>query len=58
MWREGRLAGTVDELAVRQRVGAWVAHANHAQTQGLRHALLRDGWFDPFWAGGAPVRQR
>lgn len=48
-------AGEVDADTVRQRVQAWVAHAQHAHTAGLRHALLRDGWFDPFWADGRPV---
>ncbi|MDP2833072.1 MAG: hypothetical protein Q8Q28_07225, partial [Pseudomonadota bacterium] len=36
-----------DLNAVRQRVGAWVAHAGHADTRGLRHALFRGGMFDP-----------
>lgn len=42
-WR----AGTVEEAQVRQRVGAWVAHARHAQTFGLRQTLFGGGWFDP-----------
>jgi RNA-directed DNA polymerase len=52
----------------RQRVGAWIAHARHAHTAGLRHALFDGGWFDPFWADGSwvdeslppapPVRKR
>lgn len=50
-WRQGR----VDATQVRQRVGAWVAHAQHAHTAGLRHALFGDGWFDPFWLDGRPV---
>lgn len=48
-WR----AGAVAAAEVRSRVGAWVAHAKHANTTGLRHALLRGGWFDPFWADGS-----
>jgi hypothetical protein len=42
-WR----AGSVDEAAVWRRVGAWVAHAAHADTWRLRRQLFRDGWFDP-----------
>lgn len=42
-WR----AGTVEADAVAQRVHAWIAHAEHAQTWRLRHALFRGGWFDP-----------
>jgi retron-type reverse transcriptase len=46
-----RLQGvSADE--VRRRVGAWIAHARHAHTAGLRHALFDGGWFDPFWADG------
>lgn len=48
-------AGEVDAATVHQRIGAWLAHARHAHTAGLRHALLREGWFDPFWADGRPV---
>ena len=42
-WR----AGTVEESEVQQRVTAWVAHASHADTWRLRHAIFRGGWFDP-----------
>jgi hypothetical protein len=42
-WR----AGTVDGDEVQQRVQAWLAHARHANTWRLRHAILRGGWFDP-----------
>jgi RNA-directed DNA polymerase len=62
-----RLQG-VSAQEVRQRVGAWIAHARHAHTAGLRHALFEGGWFDPFWADGSwadetlppapPVRMR
>lgn len=48
-------AGEVDDATVRQSISAWVAHAQHAHTVGLRRALLREGWFDPFWADGRPV---
>ena len=40
-------AGQQDELNIRQQVNAWVAHASHADTWRLRHALFRNGWFDP-----------
>ena len=42
-WR----AGTVTREQVDQRVGAWVAHARHADTWRLRRAIFRGGWFDP-----------
>ncbi|WP_287460017.1 hypothetical protein [Accumulibacter sp.] len=42
-WR----AGAVDEAEIEQRVSSWIAHAGHADTWRLRHALLRGGWFDP-----------
>jgi retron-type reverse transcriptase len=50
-WR----AGGVDQEEVMQRVQAWVAHASHAHTWRLRHAIFRDGWFDPAWPDGRPV---
>ena len=48
-------AGTVTQADVQQRVQAWVAHARHANTWRLRHAVFRGGWFDPAWADGTPV---
>ena len=42
-WR----AGTVTRKEVEQRVGAWVAHAAHADTWRLRRAIFRGGWFAP-----------
>ncbi|HRD92860.1 MAG TPA: RNA-directed DNA polymerase [Accumulibacter sp.] len=42
-WR----AGTVDEAEIKQRVSSWIAHAEHADTWRLRHALFRGGLFDP-----------
>ncbi len=42
-WR----AGTITFEDVRARVRAWIAHAQHADTWRLRHAIFRDGWFDP-----------
>ena len=50
-WREG----TVDGLDVHQRVASWVAHAEHADTWRLRHAIFKSGWFDPaLEPGGSP----
>ncbi len=40
-WR----SGSVTEAEVRHRVGAWLAHAAHANTDGLRRTLFRAGWF-------------
>lgn len=39
--------GTVETEEIKQRVSSWVAHAAHADTWRLRHALFRGGWFDP-----------
>lgn len=49
-------AGEIEPLEVRQRIGAWVAHASHANTVQLRHTLFAGGWFDPYWADGTPAR--
>lgn len=45
----------VDEAEVRSRIQAWIAHARQAHTWRLRHAIFRDGWFDPAWPDGRPV---
>jgi len=42
-WR----AGTIDHSTVEARIQSWIAHAEHAQTWRLRHAIFRGGWFDP-----------
>ncbi|HVC63163.1 MAG TPA: RNA-directed DNA polymerase [Acetobacteraceae bacterium] len=42
-WR----AGTIDGRAVEAHIRSWIAHAEHAQTWRLRHAIFRGGWFDP-----------
>jgi len=42
-WR----AGTIEFRDVDARVGAWIAHAEHADTWRLRHAIFWGGWFDP-----------
>lgn len=42
-WR----AATVTGAEVEQHIEAWVAHARHADTWRLRHAIFRGGWFDP-----------
>jgi RNA-directed DNA polymerase len=49
-WR----AGTIDAAAVTTHVAAWIAHASHADTWRLRHAIFRDGWFDPARQPGRP----
>jgi RNA-directed DNA polymerase len=54
-WRAGR----VGMSEVRVRVGAWVAHAEHADTWRLRHAIFRGGTFDPAREPGrSPGRAR
>jgi retron-type reverse transcriptase len=50
-WR----AGQIEEADVRARIGAWVAHAQHADTWRLRQGLFAGGWFDP---AGTPTRRR
>lgn len=42
-WRHG----TADSDEVTRHVRAWVAHAGHAHSWRLRHAIFRGGWFDP-----------
>lgn len=42
-WR----AGTIAPDNIAQRVQSWIAHAEHAHTWRLRHALFCGGWFDP-----------
>ena len=49
-------AGTVRLDEVRQRVGAWIAHADHADTWRLRRAIFRGGMFDPLrWPDRPPA---
>jgi retron-type reverse transcriptase len=50
------LSGDVEPYEVRQRINAWVAHAQHANTVQLRHTLFAGGWFDPLWANQSPVK--
>jgi retron-type reverse transcriptase len=45
--RDGWRAGTVAWPEVQQRVQAWIAHAEWADTWRLRHAIFRGGIFDP-----------
>jgi len=40
-------AGTLDEVSIEARVRSWIAHAEHAHTWRLRHAIFRGGSFDP-----------
>ena len=47
-------AGTVERGEVEQRVGAWIAHAAHGDTWRLRHAIFKDGWFDPVLGPASP----
>jgi retron-type reverse transcriptase len=42
-WR----AGTITPADIEARVGAWIAHAEHADTWRLRHAIFRGRRFDP-----------
>ena len=42
-WR----AGSIGARRVVARVTAWIAHASHAKTWGLRRAMFAGGWFDP-----------
>ncbi len=51
-WRRGG----IDAEQVQQRIGGWLAHADHAQTCRLRHTLFDGGWFDPRWSDGRPVK--
>lgn len=50
-WRQG----SIEKREVLQHVHSWIAHASHAQTWQLRHAIFRNGWFDPAWLDGLPV---
>lgn len=40
-------AGTIGPVTVQAQVGSWIAHAEHANTWHLRHAIFRGGAFDP-----------
>ena len=42
-WR----AGAATKADVEARIGAWIAHAAHADTFWLRQAVFEDGWFEP-----------
>lgn len=42
-WR----AGTVSRADIEARIGAWIAHADHADTFRLRRAIFVEGWFEP-----------
>jgi RNA-directed DNA polymerase len=43
LWR----AGSVQQNEIESRARAWIAHAEHARTWRLRHAIFKDGRFDP-----------
>ena len=49
-WR----AGTIGPDTIQARVRAWIAHASHADTWRLRHAIFRGGCFDPAPKPGCP----
>jgi len=51
-------AGTVAEQEIKQRVLSWIAHAEHANTWRLRHAIFRGGWFDPLLEPDGPPEGR
>lgn len=51
-------AGTIGMGDVEPRVRAWIAHAEHADTWRLRHAIFRGGRFDPANALGGDVHTR
>jgi retron-type reverse transcriptase len=40
-------AGTVSSAEIEARIGAWIAHADHADTFWLRQAMFEGGWFEP-----------
>ena len=45
--RDRYRAGRVTLAEVDQRIRAWIAHAEHAKTWRLRHAIFQGGRFDP-----------
>ena len=51
-------SGSVTEEAVRQRVCAWIAHAEHADTAALRTKLFGSGWFAPDRLASDRIRRR
>jgi hypothetical protein len=42
-----KLERAIDLDAVSKRVESWIAHARHAETWQLRHAIFHGGLFDP-----------
>jgi retron-type reverse transcriptase len=53
--RDRHRAGKVSLDEVNQRVEAWIAHAEHADTWRLRHAIFRGRRFDPAGKTGRPT---
>ena len=45
--RDSWRAGAISRDGIDARIRAWSAHAAHAQTWRLRHAIFEGGWFDP-----------
>lgn len=57
-FRDRYRAGAMAEGDVRARVGAWIAHAGHANTWKLRQNLFRGCWFDPSGAAQSKIDAR
>ena len=55
--RDRYRAGTVTLDEVHQRAAAWIAHAEHADTWRLRHAIFQGGMFDPALASTSVSRR-
>ena len=45
--RDSWRAGVIERDAVDARIGAWIAHASHANTWRLRHAIFEGGKYQP-----------
>ena len=45
--RDSWRAGVIERGAVDAQIGAWIAHASHADTWRLRHAIFEGGWYQP-----------
>jgi RNA-directed DNA polymerase len=45
--RDSWRAGAISRPEVEAKVGAWIAHAENADSWRLRHAMFAGGWFEP-----------
>jgi RNA-directed DNA polymerase len=45
--RDSWRAGVTERGAIDSRIRAWIAHASHADTWRLRHAIFKGGWYQP-----------